>query len=287
MLLSTRRSAERGRSALSRAADGAGQGRPGGRHHAVDRRREGDRRSSRSRPARNVAASRIHVAQGLDSVMYHGVRRLTMAGPLHHIGRREGGGKSTHARVCRISSRAAGRRVVLTREPGGTPEGEAIRSLLVTGDQRRWSPQRRPCSTMQRSIAFAQDDPPGPRLRRRSSFATASWIRPASIKALSAASTWGSLTALEMPMVGADRPRPHLDPRRASEIGLARAHARSGGEDRFERKGLAFHRGLRDGFLAIAPVSRSAAASSIPAGTMKTVAAGFWRHVAAAGGSLA
>ena len=36
------------------------------------------------------------------------------------------------------------------------------------------------------------------------------------------------------------------------EIGLARAAARSGGEDRFERMGVDFHQRLRSGFLAIA-----------------------------------
>ena len=36
------------------------------------------------------------------------------------------------------------------------------------------------------------------------------------------------------------------------ETGLARAGARRGGEDRYERMGEALHQRLRDGFLAIA-----------------------------------
>src|SRR5262245_38880911 len=51
----------------------------------------------------------------------------------------EGGGKSTQAARLAQHLRERGRTVVLTREPGGTPEGEAIRALLVTGDQRRFS----------------------------------------------------------------------------------------------------------------------------------------------------
>jgi dTMP kinase len=52
----------------------------------------------------------------------------------------EGSGKSTQARRLADQLRAAGHEVVLTREPGGTPGAEAIRSLLVTGDTDRWTP---------------------------------------------------------------------------------------------------------------------------------------------------
>ncbi|NDC59246.1 MAG: thymidylate kinase, partial [Alphaproteobacteria bacterium] len=37
-------------------------------------------------------------------------------------------------------ARARGRSVTITREPGGTPGADAIRSLLVRGDAARWSP---------------------------------------------------------------------------------------------------------------------------------------------------
>jgi dTMP kinase len=43
----------------------------------------------------------------------------------------EGAGKSTQARRLAEALRAAGREVVLSREPGGTPGAEAIRSLLL------------------------------------------------------------------------------------------------------------------------------------------------------------
>jgi len=42
----------------------------------------------------------------------------------------EGSGKSTAAAAVAARLEAAGQRVVLTREPGGTPAGEAIRALL-------------------------------------------------------------------------------------------------------------------------------------------------------------
>lgn len=53
----------------------------------------------------------------------------------------DGSGKSTQARLCFERLRALGRDVVLTREPGGSPGAEEIRSLLVRGDGDRWSPE--------------------------------------------------------------------------------------------------------------------------------------------------
>jgi dTMP kinase len=46
----------------------------------------------------------------------------------------DGSGKSTQAELLAEHLRGAGRDVVLTREPGGTPLGEAIRGLLLGGD---------------------------------------------------------------------------------------------------------------------------------------------------------
>lgn len=51
----------------------------------------------------------------------------------------DGSGKSTQARLLAERLRNAGREVVLTREPGGSPGAEEIRALVLQGDPDRWS----------------------------------------------------------------------------------------------------------------------------------------------------
>lgn len=48
----------------------------------------------------------------------------------------EGGGKSTHVPFMRAYLEAQGKPVVVTREPGGTPLGEAVRELLLDPEYR-------------------------------------------------------------------------------------------------------------------------------------------------------
>lgn len=50
----------------------------------------------------------------------------------------EGSGKSTQIKHLAAHLRAKNIEVIITREPGGTAEGESIRDLLVTGDPERW-----------------------------------------------------------------------------------------------------------------------------------------------------
>jgi dTMP kinase len=51
----------------------------------------------------------------------------------------EGAGKSTQVRRLADELRARGLDVIVTREPGGSEGGEAIRDLLMQGEVKRWS----------------------------------------------------------------------------------------------------------------------------------------------------
>ena len=52
----------------------------------------------------------------------------------------EGAGKTTQSKRLKSYLEAQSREVVLTREPGGTPEAEKIRDLLVQRDGGNWTP---------------------------------------------------------------------------------------------------------------------------------------------------
>ena len=51
----------------------------------------------------------------------------------------EGVGKSTQVAALAAALEGRGLSVVVTREPGGSPGAEAIRELLLSGDEGRWS----------------------------------------------------------------------------------------------------------------------------------------------------
>ena len=53
----------------------------------------------------------------------------------------EGAGKSTQLAALSEALEGRGLRVVVTREPGGSPGAEAIRRLLLEGDETRWNPR--------------------------------------------------------------------------------------------------------------------------------------------------
>ena len=163
----------------------------------------------------------------------------------------EGAGKSTQIRRLADRLATAGRDVIVTREPGGSPGAEAIRDLLVNGAADRWSPVTESL-LMYAARRDHLERVIRPALARGAivlcdrfadstrAYQGAGGDAPASL-----------IAALETHVLGGTVPVLTLILDLPAEVGLQRAEAR-GGAARFESKGLAFHERLRAGYLEIA-----------------------------------
>lgn len=163
----------------------------------------------------------------------------------------DGSGKSTQARLLAENLRSAGHAVVLTREPGGSPGAEEIRSLVLEGDPDRWSAEteillftaaRR--DHLERTIepALAQGQ-----VVICDRFADSTRM----YQGLSRGDLRGLVDQLHSLMIGREPDMTLLidmDP----ETGLSRAKGRQGTEERFEDFGPALQQKMRTGFLALA-----------------------------------
>jgi|SRR5689334_2873329 dTMP kinase len=165
----------------------------------------------------------------------------------------EGGGKSTHAARLAQHLEARGHKVVLTREPGGTPEGEAIRALLLTGEQRRFAPLSEALLNNAQRLEHL-DKVIRPALANGALVVSDRFMDSTRVyQGLVGGVDRGLIAALEAAVVGDTRPDLTFILDVAAEAGLARAaRARHGLPDRFESRDLAFHEALRAGFRALA-----------------------------------
>lgn len=191
----------------------------------------------------------------------------------------EGAGKSTQVQRLAARLRAAGRDVVTTREPGGSPGAESIRDIVLQGDADRWS------ATTETLLMYAARRDHIERVIRPS-LARGAWVvcdRFAdSTRAYQGAAGGvepSFIAALETFVLEATRPHLTLIFDLPAEVGLERAHARAGGEMRFESKGMAFHERLREGFRAIAQAEPGRCAVIDATGSMDQVEADVWAAV--------
>jgi dTMP kinase len=164
----------------------------------------------------------------------------------------EGAGKSTQIALLAAALRRTGRRILETREPGGSPGAEEIRELLVHGEVGRWD------GMTEALLHFAA---------RREHLVHA--VFPAL-----EAGTWvlsdrfadstmayqgyghdlgpAPIEALYSLVVGEFRPDLTVILDLPIDQGLRRAEGRRAGGDRYERMDGGFHERLRQGFLEIA-----------------------------------
>ncbi|NVO54692.1 dTMP kinase [Rhodobacteraceae bacterium B1Z28] len=163
----------------------------------------------------------------------------------------DGSGKSTQARMLAEHLQGSGHEVVLTREPGGSPGAEEIRSLVLEGDPDRWSAEteillftaaRR--DHLERTIEPALA---AGKIVICDRFADSTRM----YQGLSRGDLRGLVDQLHSLMIGREPDMTMLidmDP----DTGLSRAKGRQGTEERFEDFGPALQQQMRAGFLALA-----------------------------------
>lgn len=192
------------------------------------------------------------MAEGARQRHDHGVRRLKR-GFFITLEGGEGSGKSTQAKRIAAQLREQGHDVLLTREPGGTPQGEALRGLLVSGDTATWSAASE-AMLMSAAREVHVRTVIAPALEQGTVVISDRFMDSTRVYQGHAGGVAPDvIAALEQAAVGDCTPDLTLIFDLSAEDGLARAGARgTANEDRFERKGRAFHEKLREGFLAIA-----------------------------------
>lgn len=163
----------------------------------------------------------------------------------------DGSGKSTQAKLLADNLRAMGRRVVHTREPGGSRGAEDIRRLVLEGATDRWS-------TETEILLFTAARRDHIEKTIRPALARGDVVicdRFADSTRIYQGATRGDLRPmvdqLHALMIGQEPDLTILIDIDAAE-GLARAISRPGKELRFEGMGLTLQQTARDGFLALA-----------------------------------
>ena len=163
----------------------------------------------------------------------------------------DGSGKSTQARLLAEALTTEGRKVRLTREPGGSPGAEEIRALVLEGDPDRWSAE----TEILLFTAARRDHMERTILPALAAGETVICDRFADstrmYQGLSRGDLRGMVDELHALMIGREPDLTVLidmDP----DTGLARAKGRQGHEERFEDFGPELQRRMRAGFLALA-----------------------------------
>ena len=164
----------------------------------------------------------------------------------------EGTGKSTQVKRLASTLQARGISVITTREPGGSPGAEEIRKLMVEGEPGRWNP------ITETLLAYAARADHVARIIGPA-LTDGRWV----ISDRFSDSTYAyqgvgrgvereTIRRIDSAVLDDFAPDLTLIMDLDVQIGLARAHARPGAENRFEKFGVQFHEKLRQAFLDIA-----------------------------------
>jgi dTMP kinase len=199
---------------------------------------------------------------------------ITFEGP-------EGGGKTTQARRLVERLQAAGRKVVYTREPGGTPTGEAIREILQHNKA-----GEAPCPESE-VLLFAASRAQLVRHVIVPALERGDWVVcDRFADSTTAYQGYGRGFSVEQMIAinefAIDGAQPDLTLLLDLPVsdGFARLAQRGGVKDRIEREALDFHERVRAGYLELARRWPARFRIVDPRGALEAVAEEIWELVA-------
>ena len=164
----------------------------------------------------------------------------------------DGSGKGVQSRRLLAAFDAAGIPAILTREPGGCPAAEEIRGLLVSGEPDKWDDMTELLLMYAARRAHLRDTV-WPAL------AGGSWVisdryadSSRAFQGIAGNLGLDCVETVHRTAIGDFEPALVIILDLPEDIALQRTQERGGGEDRFEKKGAAYHARVRDAFLQIA-----------------------------------
>ena len=191
----------------------------------------------------------------------------------------EGSGKSTHIRTIADRLKSTKLRVLVTREPGGSPGAEIIRHLVLAGMGKLLGPD---AETL--LFAAARDD--HVRTVIQPALNQGIWVlcdrftdSTRAYQGRLGKVAPGLLNAMERVTIGDLKPDLTVILDVPVEVGMKRAALRraDGTPDRFEAEDLNFHRDLRDAYRQIAAAEPARCVLIDATADVDTVAANIWK----------
>ncbi len=172
----------------------------------------------------------------------------------------EGAGKTTQINKLAERLTRENYKVITTREPGGTPEGEKIRSLLVRNGGEKWSPLAEVLLILAARVMHVE------RVVRPALYSGKVVICDRFSDSTLAYQGYGrgvpleNIEKLTLDLLGELKPDltfildvdPAIGLKRSTKRMARESHPELQAEDRFERMEMEFHEKVREGFLDIA-----------------------------------
>ncbi|MBS0278072.1 MAG: dTMP kinase [Proteobacteria bacterium] len=192
----------------------------------------------------------------------------------------EGTGKSTQAKRLAAKLGERGIDAIVTREPGGSAGAEQIRELFVHGEPGRWSALTETLLVFAARVDHVEKT-------IKPALASGKWVicdrftdSTYAYQGVARGTDREIIRRVQSAAIGDFKPGLTLVLDLPVSVGLERAKARSGSENRFEQFDAAFHEKLRQAFLDIAKKNGDRCVVIDASGSEEHVAELIWQTAA-------